>query len=132
MNKSKTAGLLDLELLGSLAGLGDDSGTAYLAELYDLFERDARKAIEGMRVFMLQGDALSLAREAHRLKGASGLVGAARLSRGFLAIEDGARSESTGQLEAKIAEAARLLDETVRALQEFVHSPAGNADRPKS
>ena len=114
---SRTEILLDRDQLRRLADLADASDAAFLAGLYELFTGDARETLERMRELVRTGDAARLAREAHRLKGSSGSIGAAGFSRGCLAIERRARELGAAGLEGPIAEAQLLLDEAQRLLE---------------
>lgn len=90
--------LLDLETLRELAALEGSQGQPYAAELLELFTAEARRALLRMRVSAWLGDAGALAREAHRLKGSSGSVGATRLQAECLALERCAREGDLGEL----------------------------------
>jgi HPt (histidine-containing phosphotransfer) domain-containing protein len=112
--------LLDLEQLRALADLeADASGVRYLTGLYELFAGDARQALERMRAWSRQGDASALAREAHRLKGSSGSIGASGFSRHCRDIEACARMQGE-DLDAHIDQAMRQLETTVSALRDYV------------
>lgn len=108
-------GLLDQQQLRAVAQLGAEDG--YVLRLYDGFAHDARRALERMRRYAECGEAALLAREAHRLKGGSGSLGAAAFSRGCQAIERRARERGVAGLEGPIDEARRLLEATLAALR---------------
>ncbi|HSN33875.1 MAG TPA: Hpt domain-containing protein, partial [Ideonella sp.] len=72
--------LLNLQTVHELVAVEAESGIAFVAGLVEAFACDAREALERMRHCARAGDVERLAREAHRLKGSSGSVGAARLS----------------------------------------------------
>ena len=108
------AGLLDLEQLRAVAQLGGED--SYLRRLYDGFADDARRTLARMREYAVCGEAVSLAREAHRLKGGSGSIGAVGFSRGCQEIERRARQLGTLDVKGPIAEAHLLLDEAQRLL----------------
>jgi HPt (histidine-containing phosphotransfer) domain-containing protein len=109
--------LLDLEQMRALAEL--DDGAGYLRELFALFADDAQQALRHMSELLRRGDAQSLVREAHRLKGSSGSIGAAELSRCCLEIEYCARGLRGTEVDLTqcISLAQRRLDETLSAVR---------------
>lgn len=112
--------LLDLEQLRALADLESEAGAfGYVAGLYELFAGDARQTLKRMRELLRCGDARSLMREAHRLKGSSGSIGAAGFSRSCREIEFCARMAGA-DLDRWIDNAQSQLDETVSALRDYV------------
>ena len=122
--------LLDFELLGDLTELEDGPEGPYMARLLEDFAADARTAIARMRRLAGRGKACAIAREAHRLRGSSGSIGAPGLAQGYGELETRARSGATGVLAAEIEATARLLDQTVAALQDFLRMrrPRGPRD----
>ena len=126
MKPGQAENLLDVEQLVALADL-DDPGEAvgYLAWLHDQFAGDARQSLERMRELSRRGDALMLAREAHRLKGSSGSLGAARFSLDCLEIECRARSAGVVGVNELIDAAQRRLGATVGALRDLAGMSAG-------
>ena len=58
-----------------------------VVELIDLFVEDAAARLTALRGFVARGDAASIKRESHSLKGSSGNVGAARLTAIFERLE---------------------------------------------
>jgi len=115
--------LLDLAVVGELAELEDGPDCTYLSELFEKFASDARAALQSMRGLATCGNATAIARQAHRLRGSSGSIGAARLAIAYGQIELRARSGDIGRLAVQIEKTARLLDATLEALREF--RPAG-------
>ena len=108
-------GLLDREQLRALAQLGTEQ--SYLLRLYSGFADDARRALQRMRWYAECGETVLLAREAHRLKGGSGSLGAVAFSRGCQEIERRVRESGALGLDGPIAEAQRLLDATLAELR---------------
>lgn len=102
--------VVDYDVLRELAGVGADSGSGFMADLMEGFASDARAALERMRACARSGDAPLLAREAHRLKGSSGTVGAVALAGECLEMERRARGGSCAGVEAKVDHALTLLD----------------------
>lgn len=108
-------GLLDLDTVRELAELDGQAGAPLALELLEAFAADARRTLLRMRVCAWLGDATTLAREAHRLKGSSGSVGAARLQAECLALERCARAGDLGELiglEERIEHALDVLQAT--------------------
>ena len=104
--------LLDLAVIRDLADVTADSGSAFLRSVMDRFAADALACIERMRCHVRNGDAASLAREAHRLKGSSGTVGAVLLAGECHDIERSARAGSCSGMEPRIDQARDVLDAT--------------------
>ena len=117
------AALLDQSLIRVLGDLVDPKDEAFLRELYADFATDARDALQQMRSQLRRGEGALLAREAHRLKGSSGSIGAAGFSRRCREIEQLAREERAG-LGPSLEHAERDLDATVRALDALVRESA--------
>ena len=111
--------LVDHDVLRDLAGVCADSGSAFVLELTEVFAADARGAFERMRDCARQGDCTTLAREAHRLKGSSGTLGAVGLAGACLEIERRAREGRCGDVEPRVDNALALLDATRGGIAEF-------------
>lgn len=88
---------------------------------YDVFAMDARRTLERMRACVRIGDYLPLVREAHRLKGSSGSLGAVALAGLFVEMERCARAGSCAGMEARIDHALRLLEASCGRIAEFFH-----------
>ena len=104
--------LLDLAVISDLAEVTADSGPGFLRSVLERFAADARDCIERMRRHVREGDAASLAREAHRLKGSSGTVGAILLAGECLEIERSARAGICTGMEPRLEQARDVLDAT--------------------
>jgi HPt (histidine-containing phosphotransfer) domain-containing protein len=102
--------LLNLQTLDELLAVEARSGKRFMAGLLESFTREARAALERMRGCAREGDRGRLAREAHRLKGSSGSMGAERLSGECSALERSAGEADCAALEARINQALRVLD----------------------
>jgi len=111
--------LLDLGVIRDLADVTADSGCVFLRSVLERFAADARGGLQRMHGYARSGDATSLAREAHRLKGSSGTVGAIRLAGECLEIERSARAGVCTGMEPKIAQALDVLDATRVGLAAF-------------
>jgi HPt (histidine-containing phosphotransfer) domain-containing protein len=120
--------LLNLQTVRELMAVEAKSGKPFLAGLADSFAREARAALERMRACARAGDRERLAREAHRLKGSSGSIGAERLSAECRSLERAAREGDCPGLEALIDQALRVLDESQRRMEHhFARRRAGAA-----
>jgi HPt (histidine-containing phosphotransfer) domain-containing protein len=111
--------LLDIAAIRELADITADSDCAFLRSVLEGFAADARVALKRMHGHARTGDAASLAREAHRLKGSSGTVGAIRLAGECLEIERSARAGVCTGMEPKIEQALDVLDATRVGLAAF-------------
>lgn len=127
MSTLSGAVILDTSIVQELAGAVADSGNVFMRELMEAFTRDARTALERMREQAGAGDAASLAREAHRLKGSSATVGAIRLAVVCLGIERLAKSGICHGLEARIDAALEILDATRAGLAQFFRGSIAEA-----
>jgi HPt (histidine-containing phosphotransfer) domain-containing protein len=83
------------EIIDELRELMGQMGNQPLQQLNDVFVRSAQNHLSGMRKALHDGNAAQLGREAHRLRGASGSLGAQRVSRVSALIEQCA---NTGDL----------------------------------
>jgi len=119
--------LVDREVLRDLAGVCADSGSTFVLELTEVFAADARVAFERMRACARQGDSTALAREAHRLKGSSGTLGAVRLAGACLEIERRARAGSCSDVESRVDDALALLDATRGGIAAFFRGTIARA-----
>jgi HPt (histidine-containing phosphotransfer) domain-containing protein len=111
--------LLDLGVIRELADVTADSGFIFLRDVLEGFAADARGSLRRMQGHVRIGDAASLAREAHRLKGSSGTVGAIRLADECLEIERAARAGICTGMEPRIEQALDVLDATRVGLAAF-------------
>ena len=80
--------VLNLEMVGELRDIAPPDEPQFLTELFAEFERDALAQLEAMHVALSQGDAIMLGRAAHKIKGMSGTLGAARVSRVAAMIQE--------------------------------------------
>jgi HPt (histidine-containing phosphotransfer) domain-containing protein len=117
--------LVNVDTVNELVAVEAESGIAFVAGLLEAFACDAREALERMRDCARCGDAERVAREAHRLKGSSGSVGAARLSGECQVIERNAREGRCEALEARIEHALRVLDASRQGIERLIPRPAG-------
>ena len=113
--------VIDYAVLRGLLAVDANSGTAFILDLTEIFATDARRTLERMRACARTGDYLPLVREAHRLKGSSGTLGADALACLFVEIERCARAGSCAGMEARIDHALRLLEASCGRIVEFFH-----------
>lgn len=85
-----------------LARLVDDLGREHVVEVCELFLADAREGVRAVRTAGEAGDADGAARSAHRLKSASGFVGAGGLSALCREIEDLAGRNRLDEVMARV------------------------------
>ena len=110
--KIESKPILDRHVLEELASLQDPNGPDLLSELIQLYLIDLPDRIEGIRNAIEGGDSAALRREAHRLKGSSQQMGAARLAALCLELEELGKNlraaEAMSFFTAAEREAARL------------------------
>ena len=107
--------LFDLEIIDEIVWLHARRGDDAARELLELFAADAHRSLMRIRVSAWLGEADSLKREAHRLKGTSGSIGATRLQMECIALERCAGEGDLGELvglEERIEHAFSVLKET--------------------
>ncbi len=111
---------LDRSVIASLRELGEE----ILAELTDLFVEDVPPKLEALREAIGSGDAASMGRLAHALKGSSGNMGALRMSTICAELEDAGHS---GELERALVLAERLEAEYGRVRPALEAEVKGNS-----
>ena len=104
----------------ALTRLADDLGPAHLAEVCDLFLVEADELVGAVRAACGTGDADAAARAAHRLKSASGFLGASGLSSLCAEVEDLARHDRLGEVSPRVALMADEMGRASEALAAFV------------
>lgn len=109
--------LLNLDTVRELMAVEAKCGKPFVARLLEAFAVEARAALERMRACARAGDTERLAREAHRLKGSSGSIGASRLSGECRALERTALEGKCEALEARIDHALDVLDASQRRME---------------
>jgi DNA-binding response OmpR family regulator/HPt (histidine-containing phosphotransfer) domain-containing protein len=109
---TSSEGPVALEVIAELRELMGQMGNEPLQQLNDVFLRSARNHLIGMRTALTDGNAEELGREAHRLRGASGSVGAQRMARVCSVIEERAKAEDLSAVDD-------LLDQLETELSDF-------------
>jgi HPt (histidine-containing phosphotransfer) domain-containing protein len=117
--------LLDEDQVRLLADLDRAADSSFLGGLCELFASDARQTLMQMRELVRHGDGTAVAREAHRLVGASATIGAAGFARDCMNIERHVRLQGTCGLDTSIEGARRQLEATVRALHGYIRGRDG-------
>ena len=79
--------------------------------------------LNGMRAALQRGDALALAKAAHRLKGSMGAVGAMRTQRACSAVEQAGKSGDAANLPCLLGNLATEVDRVRPLLGELANSP---------
>ena len=87
--KEETEDPLDRATLENLRELG---GAEMLSELTQMFSDDTRSALATLREAAKSGDASSVERAAHTLKGSSGSMGATRMAKISAELQDAGAS----------------------------------------
>ena len=96
--------VLDRAVISGLRDLREPGQPDPLAELIELFLRDARPRLEGMRAAAAAGDWPKVAAGAHTLKGSASNLGARRLSARCAALEKQGKVNDGPQAAATLAE----------------------------
>jgi HPt (histidine-containing phosphotransfer) domain-containing protein len=110
-------GPLDEELLALLVDLRDASGARILPAMVEDFAGEARVSLARMRELASRNDRALLAREAHRLRGSGGSLGAREFAQDCLEIERRARDAAGARLEDSVERAHGRLEVTMAALR---------------
>ena len=104
--------LLDLSVIRDLEEVTADSGPGFLRAVLERFTADALDGLDRMRRHARRGDTAALAREAHRLKGSSGTVGAILLAAECREMEHAAQAGTCTGMEPRIENIHDILDAT--------------------
>jgi HPt (histidine-containing phosphotransfer) domain-containing protein len=104
--------MLDTEVLAELSALGEED----LRDLIDVYFEDVATQLERLRAAVANGDAEALAAAAHRVKGASLSIGAARVASLASELEVAGKANDLGGCDALLATFASELDPTREAL----------------
>lgn len=99
-----------LEVVAELRELMGQMGTQPLQQLNDVYVQASKNYLDGMRNALTEANAAEVGREAHRLRGASGSVGAQRVVRICELIEDRARAGDLAPVEALLAQIEQEID----------------------
>jgi HPt (histidine-containing phosphotransfer) domain-containing protein len=100
---------VDLSL--ALRWLGGDQ--QLLRELVGIFVDDSPKRLQAMRAAMTTADVRQLEHVAHSLKGSASILGANRLQRAALALEDAAHDGQTDNSPDLVARIANELEQVM-------------------
>lgn len=103
-----------------VARLVDELGPAHVAEVSALFLADARDLLDAARAAQESGDTDAAARIAHRLKSASGFLGAAGISSLCREIERLARDGRLADLGPRIDVLAGEIEHVAAELADLV------------
>jgi HPt (histidine-containing phosphotransfer) domain-containing protein len=104
--------MLDTEVLSELSALGEDD----LRALIDVYFDDVTLQRDRLRAAAADGDAEALAAAAHRVKGASLSIGAARVAWFASELEVAGRANDLGDCDALLRAFESELDPTRDAL----------------
>jgi PAS domain S-box-containing protein len=117
---------LDLNIINGLRDLQEPGQPDPLAELIELFLRDARPRLEQMAQAAAAGDWPRLAAQAHTLKGSTSNLGARRLSSLCATLERQAKAQDSAQAPATLAEVQGEFGTVAQFLQEELQRPSRN------
>ena len=98
---------LDIEVIGRLRELAEATDAGLLGQICETFRGDVRAGIVGLTSAAEAGDSEQLRRQAHRLKGAAGSMGALRvmdLAEALQQLGEGGAIEGARELIARIEE----------------------------
>jgi HPt (histidine-containing phosphotransfer) domain-containing protein len=104
--------MLDTEVLSELSALGEDD----LRALIDVYFEDVTLQRDRLRAAVADGDAETLAAAAHRVKGASLSIGAARVASFASELEVAGRANDLGGCDDLLRAFESELDPTREAL----------------
>jgi CheY-like chemotaxis protein/HPt (histidine-containing phosphotransfer) domain-containing protein len=108
---------IDLTRLRALVG-GDDE---FVRELCHAFVGTTEEILPNLERALASGDRAACALAAHKLKGGSQSICAERIAALALALERGAASRSTQELQATLVDLRRAIDQCVEFLRDTVH-----------
>ncbi|MFQ5848530.1 MAG: Hpt domain-containing protein, partial [Candidatus Methylomirabilales bacterium] len=108
---------IDAVVLAGLREAQEEDGADFLTELIDQFLQDAPSQLGVMREAIAKGDAQTLAREAHRLKGGCGVWGARLMAARCRDLEGQGRAGSVAGADAVLAELKREFSRVCKALE---------------
>lgn len=94
----------------TVSQLVTDLGADAVAEVSAAFLADAPQTLDALRSGFIEGDAVSVARSAHRLKSSSAFLGLARVSSVCAEIETLARNERLEEVASRIEAVSVAVD----------------------
>jgi HPt (histidine-containing phosphotransfer) domain-containing protein len=104
--------MLDTEVLAELSALGEED----LRDLVDVYFEDVGSQLDRLQLALADGDADALAAAAHRVKGASLSIGAARVASLASELEVAGRANDLGGCDALLRAFESELEPTRDAL----------------
>jgi two-component system, sensor histidine kinase and response regulator len=111
---------------GMLARLQDELGDdATWRDMVGIFLNEAPQHLQAVLDCGERGDHEALRRAAHKLKGSSQIMGAQRLARQMVRIEELIRTGAVHQLASVFQELPALLDATLGAVRQLAHDHPG-------
>jgi two-component system sensor histidine kinase/response regulator len=122
--------VMEASVLANLRGGLEDGDPDPVVELLEVFCRNAESALATLRDALRKGDALTVERTAHSLKGSSDVLGLQKLAAISAELEDQARGDSLGGAEGIEAQIEDELRRVRRALEnELARAPQVGAWR---
>ncbi|MDN5697317.1 MAG: response regulator, partial [Rubrobacter sp.] len=101
-NGAEADPVLDSEVISGLRELKEAGGPGIIAEIIGMFVEDAQARLESLREALSSGEPEALEHAAHALKGASGNVGARRVSRVAAELQEMGASGDLSDAPAKV------------------------------
>jgi len=117
---------VDRAVVGQLV---TDLGAGPVVDVCDVFLADGRAGLDAIRSACASGDAGTAAGTAHRLKSASGFLGAPRVAALCAEIESLARDRRLNDVSGRVEEASEELEAAAQELSALVRS-SGEAPAP--
>src|SRR5215204_1823868 len=108
---------IDREVLARLRGLQGEDEPDIVAELAGVFLKDARSRLQSVEVALQKGDAPSVERAAHMLKGGSGSMGATVMSGLCAQLENAGASGDLSRARLLLGRIREELGQVDRALE---------------
>ena len=109
--------ILDNSIIDGLRGLREPGQPDPLAELIELFFKDARARLEAMSQAVTAGDWTKLSAAAHTLKGSASNLGARQLAAGCAALEKQARAGLADQATKTLLEVKSAFETVEQVLK---------------
>jgi HPt (histidine-containing phosphotransfer) domain-containing protein len=114
--------VLDPEAIETLRSLSPDPDGSFLKELIDIYRQDTPARIEEAEAALARGDANTLVRAAHTIKGSSGNFGARTFARLAWEIESHAKTSNFTAAAEIFPAFKNEYAKVVGALEELTHT----------
>lgn len=112
-----THDVVDMDVLRSYEDIQGEGEPDLIVELINLYLKDVTVKLASIQEAVAEGDAGSLSRAAHGLKGSSASIGAFHVAALCEELEHGSRVDLAEQAAALIEQLEQALEGTLRALE---------------